>query len=93
MIRAVTRAQLVLAILVAVFVGCGLAFLAGGGRIIRGAGDRVLDTAAGLKKMFRERPAAPRQHVLAPGWPAPPIPLPVAPGQGGESRTLPPRGA
>jgi hypothetical protein len=93
MIRAVTRAQLILAILVAVFVGCGLAFFAGGGRVIRGAGDRVLDTAAGLKKMFRERPDAPRQHVFAPGWPPAPIPPAVAPGQGGEGRTLPPRGA
>ncbi|GEJ59028.1 hypothetical protein [Anaeromyxobacter diazotrophicus] len=61
-----TRTQFLLALLLAAVLGFGVAIVARGGWLA--AGDRLRDTAAALKKMYRERPSPPaqRQQLIAP---------------------------
>jgi hypothetical protein len=65
--RSVTRTQVALALLLAAVVGFGLGWLARGGGFDYAA-DRFRDSAAALKRMYRQRsePNTPRQQVLAP---------------------------
>lgn len=61
-----TRTQFLLALLLAAVLGFGVAVVVRGGRL-QAAGERFRDTAAALKKMYRERPSpgAPRQQLVA----------------------------
>jgi hypothetical protein len=66
--EAVTRTQFALAILVAVVLALGLGWLIRHGGF-EYAGERFRDTAAALKRMYRERTGsgAPRQQPLQDG--------------------------